>query len=77
MASYLDGPRKERLLNEDSFLLMDRRYIREMLRDCLRGVLGLTEDLFISTCADSENVSFSRGLMAKLVLTLFEIRIQA
>ena len=43
-----------------------------MLRDCLRGVLGLTEDLFISTCADSENVSFSRGLVAKLVLTLFE-----
>ena len=45
-----------------------------MLRDCLRGVLGLTEDLFISTGADSENVSFSWGLLAKLVLTLFEIK---
>ena len=45
-----------------------------MLRDCLRGVLGLTEDLFISTCADSENVSFSWGLLAKLVLTLIEIK---
>ena len=45
-----------------------------MLRDCLRGVIGLTEDLFISTGADSENVSFSPGLLAKLVLTLFEIQ---
>ena len=45
-----------------------------MLRDCLRGVLGLMEDLFISTGADSENVSFSWGLVAKLVLTLFEIK---
>ena len=45
-----------------------------MLRDCLRGVLGLTEDLFISTGADSENVSFSWALVAKLVLTLFEIK---
>ena len=60
-------------LTEDSYFLR----IRKMLRDCLRGVLGLMEDLFISTCADSENVSFSRGLVAKLVLTLFEIRIQA
>ena len=45
-----------------------------MLMDSLRGVLGLTEDLFISTGADSENVSFSWGLVAKLVLTLFEIK---
>ena len=44
-----------------------------MLRDCLRGVLGLTDDLFISTGADSENVSFSWGLLAELVLTLFEV----
>ena len=45
-----------------------------MLRDCLRGVLGLTEDLFISTGADSENVLFSWGLLAKLVLSLIEIK---
>ena len=32
------------------------------------------EDLFISTGADSENVSFSWGLVAKLVLTLIEIK---
>ena len=32
------------------------------------------EDLFISTGADSENVSFSRGLVAKLVLTLIKVK---
>ena len=31
-------------------------------------------DLSISTGADSENVSFSWGLLAKLVLTLIEIK---
>ena len=43
-----------------------------MLRDCLRGVLDLTEYLYISTGADSENVSFSWALVANFVLTLFE-----
>ena len=53
---------------------MDCRYNREMLRDCLRGVLGLTEDLFINARAQSENVSYSRDLVAILVLTLIEVK---
>ena len=55
-------------------MLIDRRYIRKMLRDCLRGVLDLTEDLFSMLELKSENVSYSRGLVAILVLTLIEVK---
>ena len=53
---------------------MDPRYNREMLRDCLRGVLDLMEDLFINARAQSENVSYSQGLVAILVLTLIGVK---
>ena len=45
-----------------------------MLRDFLRGVLDLTEDLFINDKAQSENVSYSRGLVAILFLTLIGVK---